>query len=65
MSEVDRLSNSGLYPALPISDKRRDGQLPAKPPPPESRDPGPSHEGEGNPDPHAPRTPKSIIDEYA
>ena len=27
MSEVDRLSNSGLYPALPIADKRpsRDG----------------------------------------
>ena len=22
MSEVDRLSNSGLYPALPIADKR-------------------------------------------
>jgi hypothetical protein len=58
MSEVDRLSNSGLYPALPIADKgpsrdgsggaRRDGQQPP-----------------GKPDPAAPRPPKSLIDEYA
>ena len=45
MAEVDRLSNSGLYPALPIADKRsrKDGPggqlppdkspLPAKPKP--------------------------------
>jgi len=66
MSEVDRLSNSGLYPALPIADKRpsRDGsggaargdnQPPDKPPP----QPGSST------DPAAPRPPKSLIDEYA
>jgi len=35
MSEVDRLSNSGLYPALPIADKksRRDGSNQQQPPP--------------------------------
>jgi hypothetical protein len=64
MSEVDRLSNSGLYPALPIADKRpsRDGsrgpprddqQPPDKPAPPA---------GTGS---AAPRPPKSLIDEYA
>jgi hypothetical protein len=66
MSEVDRLSNSGLYPALPIADKRssRDGsaggrrddkQPPAKPAP----------QAEVTPDPASPRPPKSLIDEYA
>jgi hypothetical protein len=69
MSEVDRLSNSGLYPMLPIADKRP------------SRDPsrGPPGDGKSPPDkpsPHAgngaagsdsatPRPPKSLIDEYA
>jgi hypothetical protein len=64
MSEVDRLSNSGLYPALPIADKRSrkegsggqpggDGKSADKhsPPAAESRDPG--------------RPPKSLIDDYA
>ena len=66
MSEVDRLSNSGLYPALPIADKRSrkdgpggqpaDGKSAEKRPPPESpaaetRDPA--------------RPPKSLIDDYA
>jgi hypothetical protein len=67
MSEVDRVSNSGLYPALPIADKRSrkdgsggqptaDGKSADKRPPPESppaetRDP--------------PRPPKSLIDDYA
>jgi hypothetical protein len=64
MSEVDRLSNSGLYPALPIADKRsrKDGGQPApdgkstdKRPPAspaaETRDPA--------------RPPKSLIDDYA
>jgi hypothetical protein len=64
MSEVDRLSNSGLYPALPIADKQpsRDGsgarpdkQPPAKPAPPS----GSSAESAN------PRPPKSLIDEYA
>jgi hypothetical protein len=66
MSEVDRLSNSGLYPALPIADKRSrkdgpggqptDGKGADKRPSPESpaaetRDPA--------------RPPKSLIDDYA
>jgi hypothetical protein len=67
MSEVDRLSNSGLYPALPIADKSSrkggsggqptpDGKSADKRPPVESpaaetRDPG--------------RPPKSLIDDYA
>jgi hypothetical protein len=66
MSEVDRLSNSGLYPALPIADRRssRDDK--------EGR-----HGSDSTPDKavpattealepaSAPRPPKSIIDEYA
>jgi hypothetical protein len=66
MSEVDRLSNSGLYPALPIADKRSrkdgsgrpptaDGRSAEKRPPPES--------GAETRDP--PRPPKSLIDDYA
>ena len=64
MSEVDRVSNSGLYPALPIADKRSrkdgsggqpaaDGKAADKPKSPaaESRDPA--------------RPPKSQIDDYA
>ena len=64
MSEVDRLSNSGLYPTLPIADKRSrkdgsggqpnaGGKAADKPASPaaESRDP--------------PRPPKSRIDDYA
>jgi hypothetical protein len=58
MSEVDRLSNSGLYPALPIADKRpsRDGSGGAR------RD---DKQPPGKPDPATPRPPKSLIDEYA
>ncbi len=59
MSEVDRLSNSGLYPALPISDRKRDrNESSNKPPadaPPEDVDSSASR----------PRLPKSLIDEYA
>ena len=64
MSEVDRLSNSGLYPTLPIADKRGrkdgtagqptgDGKSADKHPPPaaESQDRA--------------RPPKSLIDDYA
>jgi hypothetical protein len=57
MSEVDRLSNSGLYPALPIADQRnRKNPEPSK----DGRDPAPSAERESKP----PRPPKSLIDEY-
>jgi hypothetical protein len=66
MSEVDRLSNSGLYPALPIADKRRDKDAPAgkgKPSqdPPVSKSVPPDDPA----DPNLPRPPKSHIDEYA
>jgi hypothetical protein len=66
MSEVDRLSNSGLYPALPIADRRsskdkdkdrrqRSDEGPDKPPP-KATD---THDSSN------PRPPKSLIDEYA
>jgi hypothetical protein len=66
MSEVDRLSNSGLYPALPIADKRpsrdgsggapRGGKHPPDKPAPQTTE---------TTDPATPRPPKSLIDEYA
>jgi hypothetical protein len=66
MSEVDRLSNSGLFPALPIADRRfskddkerrqRSGQSPDKPAS-KSADTPESSGGR--------RPPKSHIDEYA
>ncbi len=72
MSEVDRLSNSGLYPALPIADRRsRDG---SETPPRGDKQPsdkssgqaGHSQAGPGpGADPAGPRPPKSLIDEYA
>jgi hypothetical protein len=60
MSEVDRLSNSGLYPALPIADREsrrnpRDAHVPEKP----------SAKPPDDADPNQPRPPKSLIDEYA
>jgi hypothetical protein len=64
MAEVDRLSNSGLYPALPIADRRsrKDGSgaqpPPDKNPPPER--PTLKDAGEKDPGP-----PKHRIDEYA
>ncbi len=66
MSEVDRLSNSGLYPALPIADKRQDGGAPGgKGRPPQDPPAGKSVPPEDPADPHQPRPPKSHIDEYA
>ncbi len=64
MSEVDRLSNSGLYPALPIADRKggKDGSA-GKPPDPRGGKTGPQAAGHADPEP--PRPPKSIIDEYA
>ena len=64
MSEVDRLSNSGLYPALPIADRRpsRHGSggpsRGDKDPPPKPAPPA----GNGS---VPPSPPKSLIDEYA
>jgi hypothetical protein len=64
MSEVDRLSNSGLYPALPIADKRpsRDGSRGSSHEQPPHK---PGTTATVNADPAAPRPPKSRIDEYA
>ncbi len=65
MSEVDRLSNSGLYPALPIADKRsrKDG-APGQPPDgrtPDKRTPPAPGAAEAT---DKARPPKSLIDEY-
>ena len=66
MSEVDRLSNSGLFPALPIADRRsskddkerrqRSDQGPDRPAATSADTPESSA---------TPRPPKSQIDEYA
>jgi hypothetical protein len=65
MSEVDRLSNSGTYPALPIADRRsRKDESAGRPPSDKgANDPGPK--SAGAPDANQPRPPKSLIDEYA
>lgn len=68
MSEVDRLSNSGLYPALPIAEKRSrkdgtPGQGPARAPKPAAPPAAPAPQQDM--DPSAPRPPGSRIDEYA
>jgi hypothetical protein len=66
MSEVDRLSNSGLYPALPIADKRGSKEDPARQPSgdPRSKESAPEGAGTAATGNH-PRPPKSVIDEYA
>jgi hypothetical protein len=66
MSEVDRLSNSGLYPALPIADKRssRDGSTTPRREDKPAADKPASQTRTGG-DTNAPRPPKSLIDEYA
>jgi hypothetical protein len=66
MSDVDRLSNSGLYPVLPIADKPGSGSKES--PGRGSRDGAAASDKPSakNPDPAAaPRPPKSLIDEYA
>jgi hypothetical protein len=56
MSEVDRLSNSGLFPALPIADRRSSkNPRPGKP----ASNSVDTPESSGTP------PPKSHIDEYA
>jgi len=64
MSEVDRLSNSGLYPALPIADKksRRDGS--SEQPPGDKRPSATPNAAEPK-ESKSPRPPKSLIDDYA
>jgi hypothetical protein len=63
MSEVDRLSNSGLFPALPIADRRTSKDEKQRR---ESSDPGANTPASKSADnPNSPRPPKSHIDEYA
>jgi hypothetical protein len=66
MSEVDRLSNSGLYPALPIADRQSDKEnTNRRPPPKQHKDaalPGGAENANAG---GSPRPPKSVIDEYA
>jgi hypothetical protein len=64
MSEVDRLSNSGLYPALPIADRQNEKGHSGKQPPPQPAA-GSDPKAADHAGPAAPRPPKSIIDEYA
>lgn len=63
MSDVDRLSNSGLYPALPIADRQapEDDQKRGQRRDQSSNPPAPKPEQT----PQTPRPPKSLIDEYA
>ena len=65
MSEIDRLSNSGLYPALPIADQHRNKGESTGKPPPDPRAAKTDPKAPDSPDPTVPRPPKSIIDEYA
>lgn len=64
MAEVDRLSNSGLYPALPIADRRSRKEGSEQQPPADQR-PGAPPGAEKAPEPKPPRPPKSLIDDYA
>jgi hypothetical protein len=68
MSEVDRLSTSGTYPALPMAAKRRAQEDSPHPDAQEKRSDGrPSHDGQdaGNQSGPPPKSPTSLIDEYA
>jgi hypothetical protein len=63
MSEVDRLSNSGLFPALPIADRRSSKDDKERR---QRSDQGPdSPAAKSSDNSGAPRPPKSQIDEYA
>jgi hypothetical protein len=62
MAEVDRLSNSGLYPALPIADKRSRKDGSGGQPPPGKLPPKPAA---GGAEDREPPPLKHKIDEYA
>ena len=64
MSEVDRLSNSGLYPALPIADKGKERD-PSKGNQPEHRERRDSNDAATTSQTGVHRIPKSLIDDYA
>jgi hypothetical protein len=63
MSEIDRLSHSGLYPALPVSDQRSKGGSSGRQPPKSGDGDAKPSETEVGSD--TPRQPKSLVDEYA
>jgi hypothetical protein len=65
MSEVDRLSNSGLYPALPIVAHGRSGGPGADGRAPRERTVPPAKNGEPKPAADGDKPGKSLIDEYA
>jgi hypothetical protein len=67
MGEVDRLSNSGLYPSLPIADKRPSRQGSGAPPRSDKQSPQntPPQAADDTDPASNPRPPKSLIDEYA
>ncbi len=65
MSEVDRLSNSGLYPALPLSDQQRKDGSPRQRRPAADDAEAQGQSAEKSPQQNGPRPPKSLIDEYA
>jgi hypothetical protein len=66
MSEVDRLSNSGLFPALPIADRRSSKDDKDRRQRSEQGPDKPASKSADTPDPTGtPRPPKSRIDEYA
>jgi hypothetical protein len=65
MSEVDRLSNSGLYPALPIADRRSSRDDPERRSRSEPRPTTAPPKAAENSETASPRPLKSQIDEYA
>ncbi len=65
MSEVDRLSSSGLYPTLPIADQGRSGQESRHGRDPRGRPTPNSTNGEPKPAADGDKPAKSLIDEYA
>jgi hypothetical protein len=66
VSEVDRLSNSGLYPALPIADKRSPKDGGGAPPSGGKQPPDrPAPQAAKAADAASPNPSKSFIDEYA
>jgi hypothetical protein len=65
MSEVDRLSNSGLYPALPIADQGRSGAQSGNRREPQNRPTPIPKSGEAKPAPDGDKPGKNLIDEYA
>jgi hypothetical protein len=65
MSEVDRLSNSGLFPALPIADRRSSKDDEKRHKRPDSSGDNAAKSADTQESGAAPRPPKSRIDEYA